>query len=441
MSTKKKDPLDLALQRALKKAQVKFLRYQVLDIANAIRCKVIPLSSPILRENSIADVRVQIATVCVGGNPSFADAPAENCGLDAKGCLSIVPDMSTMRILPYAPSSALLIGDLVDADGSISPLCCRSLLRSVLQHAKDQHDMAFNVGAEIEFVLFDANTQMAVDHSNFAYTQTLNQQQSFIDTLYQQLQEQDIPLEMIHAESAPGQLELVLPHSQDPIELMDNIVLSKQTIQNVARSHGLRALFLPKIWQDAAGNGLHLHLSMKRASTADPIFQNKDNTLSNTAQCFIEGILLHLPALLALSMPTTNSFRRVRPGCWTGAHQCWAHDDKESPLRIVDNTRVEYKLMDSTANVYLALAAILHCGLDGIEKQVILRPPRSVHSVEVLLPQNLLESLDLLEANGVLSALFHPMLKRGYLAIRKAEANYSEGISLDEDLRQALLRA
>merc|ERR1712176_1557275 len=91
-----------------------------------------------------------------------------------------------------------------------------------------------------------------------------------------------------------------------------------------------------------------------------------------------EGILNHLPSLLSFTLPTQNSFRRVGPGCWTGHTASWDIEDKEQPLRVCLNddgyaTNVEYKLHDSTANIYLSIACIILSGLDGISKNLSLR--------------------------------------------------------------------
>merc|ERR1712226_1614066 len=97
----------------------------------------------------------------------------------------------------------------------------------------------------------------------------------------------------------------------------------------------------------------------------------------------MEGILHHLPALTMLTLPSNNSFKRVGPGCWTGSNVSWDIEDKDSPLRVCLDlatgmaTNVEFKLSDSKANIYLELASVLSCGLDGIIRNLKLRPSAS----------------------------------------------------------------
>ena len=205
----------------------------------------------------------------------------------------------------------------------------------------------------MEFCLFDTKTEKFVDDSVFANTITLNEQEDFIDELYDQLKQQYIPIELIHSESGPGQLEFVLKYSTDPVELADNVLLAKETVSAVAKKYGYKALFVPKYDMTKAGNGLHIHTSVRDATTGEQLFCN-GNSLTKTGSSFVEGILQHLPGLLGLTLPTVNSFRRVGPGCWTGSKVGWDLEDKEVGVRVCSNlaTRewdhVELKLCDSS---------------------------------------------------------------------------------------------
>ena len=208
--------------------------------------------------------------------------------------------------------------------------------------------------------------------------------------------------------------------------MADALTAARESIRAVAQTHGLLAVFLPKLFPMAAGNGNHVHLSLSDATTGQPVFARTQSlvpaadNLSDTAQSFMEGILVHLPALLALTLPTTNSFRRVGPGCWTGSATTWAFDDKESPLRVAASTaswnRVEYKLLDNMANPYLALAGILSAGLSGIAQNLTLRP---VGDTTDSFPTTLTQCLDALEQDEMLVQALSPALVKGYLACRR----------------------
>ena len=256
-------------------------------------------------------------------------------------------------------------------------------------------------------------------------------------------------------------MEVVLKYKNDPMQLADNVVLAKETIRAVARQCSMKALFLPKYNMMQAGNGLHLHVSVRDATTDRPLF-SCDRTdggrqgLSGKASSFLEGILQQLPACMGITLPTNNSFKRVGVGCWTGSQVGWAIEDKESAIRICSNLEtqeldhVEYKLCDSTCNIYMALAAVLASGLDGISRGAPLRPslreleggPRddATSSKPESLPTSLDESLRLLETNEVLRATFGPSLLKGYLALRRNEAERSSKMTLEEQVQEALKR-
>ena len=296
-----------------------------------------------------------------------------------------------------------------------------------------------NVGAEIEFCLYQNGH--AVDESVFANVTTMNEQQVFLAALYDNLYKQQIQVEQIHAESAPGQLELVLEYQPSPLRMADWVLLARETITAVAKNHNLQAVFLPKLYPDKAGNGCHLHISF-----ANDFFVSGE-TLSWRAQSFMEGILRHLPSLLALTLPTCNSFRRVGPGCWTGFMVGWAIEDKEAALRVcMEGSNVEYKLCDSTANLYLALSGLLACGLDGIAQSLVLRPSLSQQGSAIkqendTLPSSLQESLECLRKDELLCQVMGPELSQAYIAVRQAEAEKSATLKLEEEVELALRKS
>lgn len=172
--------------------------------------------------------------------------------------------------------------------------------------------------------------------STFGNATTLNEQEDFITTLYDQLEQQDIPVELIHSESAPGQLEVVLRYSDNVLNFADDVVYARETVTNVAKQHGMKALFLPKTSMMAAGNGGHLHFSFREVGSPRNAFSDTSQPtgISRKGEAFIEGLLDHLPSLLSFSIPTVNSFRRVGPGCWTGHELGWSTEDKDSPVRV-----------------------------------------------------------------------------------------------------------
>ena len=426
-----------ALLRSLSFAQVKFIRYTAVDPFNTLRCKALPVDSLLKNNSKSLQNQVTFVRGVFGGLPSFGDVLQASSGLDASDSVVLEPDLNTLRILPYAKNTAITLGYLFDhKHNRLSDLCCRGLLKTFVDQTAKEHQLSFNVGAELEFCLVHPETKQPVDWSNFADSVLLNRQQDLLVDLLDQLKQQEIDVELIHAESAPGQLEIVLTHQKDPLRLVDHVVLARETVRQVVHHHGLQAIFLPKPYRDQAGNGCHLHISMYNTTTGENLFRASTSPTTNvsrsdisaTGQSFMEGILQHLPALLAVSIPTANSFGRVGKGCWTGHQVSWALDDKEAPLRVVGTREgnnfvwdhVEFKLCDSQANLYLALACILRCGVEGIQQELHLRPPRHGND-DPALPEKLSQSLDCLEEDDLLKAFIPPTLMQAYVNVRRVE--------------------
>jgi glutamine synthetase len=429
----------MALLNTLNYANVKFIRFAALDISNSIRTKVVPVKRLLIEG---MEGQVLIANVCIGGLPAFADQMIPETGIDAKDSLILKPDLRTFRILPYSSTSGMIFGTMHDQrTGQLSEFCTRGILQRVLETATRRYGIGFAIGVEIEFSLLkktECGTDFKpVDTSIFSAPTTLNDQTIFLDDLYEQLEAQGIAIETFHAESAPGQLELVLTHDKDIMAVADRVVLAKETIKEVAKKHGLFASFLPKVDKNQAGNGMHLHLSTNNTSDDDPernTFPGIGHTsMSKTGSAFVEGILSHLNALTAITLPTINSFMRIGPGCWTGSKAQWDIEDKETPIRVCIDSRtkmlsnVEMKLIDNSCNIYLALSAILWVGLNGIVQQLSLRPcARLSKDRNDELSKSLSESLQYLQNDEVLKELLGNHFMRSYCAVRNAEIQHDE---------------
>lgn len=446
-----------ALLRSLKGGGVKFLRYTAVDSAGNVRAKIKPVDYLLKaqkrnrnRESSIMNQQVSIAAICFAGLPSYGDVMVEGTGLTAENVLTLQPDLSSLRILPHAPQTARIMTTLNDQyTDAPSPLDTRGLLQRLVQDTENNLDLTMCVGVELEFCLVDAATGKFLDDSVYANASFLNDQEAFIAGLHEALEAQEIGVELIHSESGPGQLEVVLEYIADPVLAADQVLWAQETIRSIAHQHGKKAIFLPKYSPLHAGNGMHLHLSLERTSTGESIFamEGTPGELTSKGGAFVEGMLKHLTALMALSAPTKNSYRRIGKGCWTGSKVGWELEDKESGVRICSNLQtkewnhVEYKLCDATANLYLTLAAILAAGLDGIQNDSVLRPALRHSAKAEALPGCLRESLDALENDTVLKLTLGPQLLKAYLALRRNEAERSNGMNLEDEMREALTRA
>jgi glutamine synthetase len=229
-----------------------------------------------------------------------------------------------------------------------------------------------------------------------------------------------VPVEGQHHEVATGGQCEVDMQNQPLLKMADNLLLYKYIVKNVAARHGKTATFMPKpIWNDN-GSGLNVHLSLWRNST--PLFAGSGYAgLSPVAMHAIGGILKHAPALLAFCCPTTNSYKRFVPGFEAPTRLAYSSRNRSAAIRIPvyspspDSKRLEFRCPDSSANGYLAFAAVLMAALDGIQNRIDPGPPLD-KDIYDLAPEDLVgvpETPNSLEA--ALSALRrdHDFLLRG----------------------------
>ncbi len=178
-----------------------------------------------------------------------------------------------------------------------------------------------------------------------------------------------------HEVGGPGQMEIEVELADMP-DMVDNTMITKYIIKNLAAQEGKTATFLPKPIYQEAGSGMHVHMLLLK--DGQPIFydENGYSKLSRTAHYFIGGLLKHIASLCAFTNPSTNSFKRLVPGYEAPVTIGYATSNRSAVIRIPayaktpETKRFELRNPDATANPYYAYAAILMAGLDGIENQI-----------------------------------------------------------------------
>jgi glutamine synthetase len=257
------------------------------------------------------------------------------------------------------------------------------------------------------------------------------------------LQAQGLQVEHYYPELGHGQHEVVIRHAP-ALRAADNHVLYRETIRGVAFRHDLWASLAPKPIPDQAGNGTHLHASLTDIATGEPAFSDPAGRygLSATGYHFVAGLLAHLPALVALTCASVNSYRRLQPQFWSSAFTVYGADNREAAVRICSplgsasaggSVNLELKPSDSSANPYLALGAFIHAGLDGIRRELEPGEPVDVDPATLSdaereavgahrLPDTLTAALDALEADKLLMDAMGPLRSRAYLAVKRSEA-------------------
>ncbi|MCH2174028.1 glutamine synthetase family protein [Myxococcota bacterium] len=375
------------------------------------------------------------------------DGIADDPELGAVGQVWLVPDPDTVRVLPWEPKHASCMGRFVQSDGSPWAHCPRAALDRALA-ALEQKGLSMQAAFEHEFMLLrrENGRLQHFENSGFASARGLDHAGPILDRMASALEDQGAFVRALLKEAGRSQFEFSTEHGS-PVEAANRFCVVRETIGAVAAAEGLVGTCLPLVFEPEAGNGWHLHFSLWREQTN---LTGEGNHLGREAEAFVAGILDHLPALLALTAASPNSFRRIRPGAWSGAFRAWGYDHKEVPLRVPTErhsapTNVELKSCDATANPYLALAGVITAGLDGIGRGLTLpkpidRDPALLSETEqqvrgvAPLPANLSQALNLLNDDPTLQAALGAPLLRSYTAVKRAEIRALEEFDFDEEV-------
>jgi glutamine synthetase len=438
------------LTQALQTSGTRFVRLVWCDNANVIRAKAVHVEA--LARGLEHGVGITAAQQAL---PVMGDSVVAESGLGPVGEVRLMPDWSTLTSLPYAPGHARVLGDMV-LDGRPWSVCPRDFLKRAIAAAGEGLEVMAAFENEFYLLRRGPGGVEPVDDTVFAATLSMDRNRAAIDDLAEALLAQAIPVEWYYPESGPGQQELTVRYTH-ALGAADRQVAFRETTHATAARHGLIASFLPKVFADKAGSGCHLHLSLWRAGAnllPDPAGRGG---LSAVGRSFAAGLLEHLPALMALTTPSSNSYRRIRPHFWSGAFRCWGVDNREAALRVPSDpagrgsTHFELKPVDASANPYLALGAALAAGLDGVRRGLDLPAPvqvdpgnlsegeRQALRIEAL-PTNLGEALDALARDEVLLTALGPDLAKAYQAVRVAEWSALCGLELADEVALLLER-
>ena len=434
--TARATPADRVTEAA-RKAGVRLVRFLYTDNGGVTRGKATHIEG---LHNRIQDgIGLTVAMQAM----NMLDQLAAVEGMGPVGEIRLVPDPETFTVLPYAPHSAAMTVDMCKHDGSPWEACPRSFLKRQIA-ACVAAGFTVRAAFECEFTLATRNadgTYVPLDESLCFSSTGMTMAAQVMDAIIAAFEAQGIEVDQYYPELGHGQQELPIRHAP-ALAAADRQVFFRDTVRNVAYQHNLYASLAPKPFPDQAGNGAHIHFSLwdkagKRSVMYDP---NDPYGISKPGYHFIAGILDHLPALLALTCPTYNSYRRLQPHFWSSAYTAWGPDNREGAIRVpsrfdsdrAGSTNAELKSSDSSSNPYLALGGLLAAGLDGVKRQLTPGDPtlidpgnysdeeRASRGIQRF-PATLKEALDNLERDRVLMDALGPLLSRSYLAVKRLE--------------------
>jgi glutamine synthetase len=414
----------------LQDSGVKLVRFLYCDYGGIIRTKVVHHS--IVERKLHEGVNITFGQVALNVRDELVDIP-EMPPVDE---VRLVPDPGSLTVLPWAEGSASVMTDLIDRQRQPWFACARSFLRRQIEAAATM-GITVEATTESEFFLYRlADDGSDVEPERFPVYSSIgfDAYHPVMLDITDALTAQGIKVELVMNEYGAGQQEISIRH-QAAMGAADAQVKVRDTVRGVALSHGYRASFAPKPWLSQIGSGAHIHMSLwneGRNLLYDPA---AEGSLSETGRWWIGGLLHHLPALLAVTCPSINSYQRLQPSAWAGDFLVWGFDNREAPVRVASpywdreegSLNIELKACDSSSNPHLALGATIAAGLDGVARKLDPGDPVRVDPVKLpegsaaQLPHSLAEVLDLLEADEALTAAMGPQMTSTYLQYKRSE--------------------
>jgi len=341
-------------------------------------------------------------------------------------------DAATVTALPWLPGVARIVGDGF-VDGQPFDACPRQVLRRALARL-GQLGLSLKTGIEPEFFLLKnvggqwlpADDGDRLDKPSYDL-KSLPRQGDFLHALSGALSAAGLDVLQIDHEDAHGQYEVNFAFD-DALASCDHLLLFKLAAHTLAEQRGLVFSMMPKPFANQPGSGLHFHASLWRG----------DTLADGVGRAFIAGVLKHAAALCAIAAPTVNSYKRLSVGeslsgtTWAPAYVAHGPNNRTALVRTLPG-RFEWRVPDASANPYLATAALVAAGLDGIERNLDPGPATTDDLFQLslpqirargipVLPQSLAEAADALEADEVVCAALGPTLTAEFLRLKRAEA-------------------
>ena len=404
--------------RMAQEEDVEFIRLQFTDVQGKLK--------------NLAVTYSQLEKI-MNNQCAFESASVEGLMRSKQPKLCLHPDFNTFTIFPWRPQQgkvARLICDLHTPGGKCFEGDSRYVLKKALEVAASK-GYSFEVGPKCEFFLFhtDENALPTTNtHEKAGYFDCgpmdfgENARRDIVLTL----EDMGFEIESSHHEKAPAQHQVDFKYDE-ALTAADNIMTFKLAVKMVAKRHGLHATFMPKPKFGVDGSGMHLSMSLMKDGKNVFYDPNGEQGLSNDAYYFMAGIMKHIKAITAITNPLVNSYKRLVPGFCPPTTVGWSINNENClfgiPFEEGENTRIELRIPDPTANPYLALAVCLMAGLKGIEEK---QEPtenlkKGVKSKGKGLPSSLMEAILELEKDTFIQDVLGKELCKYYIDLKKAE--------------------
>lgn len=430
----------VAARKFLKHHQIKFVLAQFVDIHGIAKAKAVP---------------VEHLDMILSAGAGFAGFALWGFGMGPNGPdYMAIGDLSTLSLMPWMPGYARMACN-GHVRGEPYAYCSRVVLKRRLD-ALAQDGLTLYTGIEPEFMLvtkktdgtlapFDATD--VLEKPCYDY-KGLSRSAVFLERVVDSLKAAGIDVYQVDHEDANGQFEVNFTYA-DALKTADNFVFFKMAASEIAKQLGMICTFMPKPFSNRTGTGAHFHVSLGNSRRKNLFHDEKDKRglrLSQLGYWFVGGVLEHARALAAVCAPSINSYKRLVVGrtlsgaTWAPAYIAYGDNNRTACVRIPGG-RLELRLPDSSCNPYLATAAILAAGMDGVKRKLDPGAPNNTNLYDCtlaeivqqgigLLPQNLGEAIDALEKDPVVKDALGAELASEFIALKRMEwVEYSRHVS------------
>ena len=369
-----------------------------------------------------------------------------------------VPDWNSLRVASWLDRTAILICDPADRDGNPVSVAPRNVLKRQVRRALDRGFLPMGA-VELEMFVFRESYRSAYE-KGYRNLQTSgwyiedyhifqgSKWEPLIGAIRHHLEASGIPVENSKGEWGPGQHEINIRYSE-MVEMADRGTVFKEACKEIAHQQGLAVTFMAKWNEELAGNGMHIHGSLwdlegkRNLFAGDEKLEGVPSGVLPLFRWYLGGLLAHTYELFLFFATNVNSYRRYQPGSFAPTGIAWSYDNRTAGYRVVgrgNSLRVESRLPGADANPYLALAATLAAGLDGIENKI--EPPPvfrgDVYAAKDVrhVPRTLPEAIEAFENSDFARKAFGDDVVRHYVHFARTEQEKFDKAVTDWELRR-----
>jgi glutamine synthetase len=371
------------------------------------------------------------------------------------GDFAIVPDMATLRRIPWLDRTALVLCDVADHHGAPVVASPRQVLIAQYERAREMGYVPM-FGTELEFFLFKESYAEAWEKDYRDLTPTIpyildyhilatTMDEQYIGAMRRGMHGAGIPVEFSKGEAWPGQHEINIRYA-DAVTTADRHTIYKNGVKEIAFAHGISATFMAKTAEKDIGSSCHIHSSLVDADGESSAFVEGEEE-TDVFRHYLGGLRAHLRELALFVAPAVNSYKRYATESWAPTSISWGRDNRTCGFRVVghgQSRRIECRIPGADVNPYLGCAAMLAAGLDGIEKGTDPGPELVGNAYEAAeaepFPSSLREAVELWEGSDFARQTFGEPVWAHYLNYGRTEQRLFDEVVTDYERRRMFER-